>query len=224
MSSNCFHPRFLYAALLLAFSAALSAETVAQSRQNATNAVEPAVDASSTPPRARSAVEDDYVIGPGDTLEIFVWRNPELSTRIPVRPDGKISTPLVEDITAVGKTTSQLARDMEAILAKYVRSPNVNVIVAQAVSASSQVSIVGQAANPSSIPYRQGLRVLDAIIAVGGMSEFAAGNRAKLVRSRPNGEREEIRIRLKNLMEKGDLSQNLPLQPGDVIVIPESAF
>jgi polysaccharide biosynthesis/export protein len=182
----------------------------------------PSTALSQSGPAPSSAVDADYVIGPGDTLEVFVWRNPELSTKIPVRPDGKISTPLVEDIVAVGKTTSQLARDMETVLAKYVRSPNVNVIVSQAVSASSQVTIVGQASNPKSIPYRQGLRVLDAIIAVGGMSEFASGNRAKLVRTGPNGERLETRIRLKNLMEKGDLSQNLPLQPGDVIVIPES--
>jgi polysaccharide export outer membrane protein len=188
----------------------------------------PAVAMQSPPPLAAPPValhmgsDGDYVIGPGDTLEIFVWRNPELSTKIPVRPDGKISTPLVEDIVAVGKTPSTLAREMEAILAKYVRSPNVNVIVSQAISASSQVTVVGQAASPRSIPYRQGLKVMDAVIAAGGMTQFASGNRAKLVRTDARGSRKELRLHLRNLMEKGDLSQNLTLQPGDVIVIPET--
>lgn len=175
------------------------------------------------PDVAASAVGPDYIIGPGDTLDIFVWRNPELSTRVPVRPDGKISTPLVEDISAVGKTTSQLAREMEAVLGKFIRTPNVNVIVSQAVSAASQVVVVGQAANPRALPYRDGLRVLDIMIAVGGMTDFAAGNRAKIVRE-SNGKREEIRVKLKDLMEDGDLSQNQLLRPGDVLVIPESFF
>jgi polysaccharide export outer membrane protein len=189
-------------------------------------AAAPAVAMQSPPagaaPAPHMGSDGDYVIGPGDTLEIFVWRNPELSTKIPVRPDGKISTPLVEDIVAVGKTPSTLAREMETILAKYVRSPNVNVIVSQAISASSQVTVVGQAANPKSIPYRQGLKVMDAVIAAGGMTQFASGNRAKLVRTDSRGSRKELKLHLRNLMEKGDLSQNLSLQPGDVIVIPET--
>ncbi len=165
----------------------------------------------------------DYIVGPGDTLDVFVWRNPELSTRVPVRPDGKISTPLVEDMVAVGKTTSQLARDMEQVLEKYVRTPKVNIIVAVALSAMSQVIVTGAAANPRAVPYREGLRVLDAVLAVGGLTQFAAGNRARIVREE-NGKRQEIRIRLKNLLEKGDLDQNVLLRPGDVLVIPESFF
>lgn len=170
-----------------------------------------------------AAVGADYVIGPGDTLDVFVWRNPDLSTRVPVRPDGKISTPLVEDMVAVGKTTSQLARDVEDVLQKYVRSPKVNIIVGTALSAMSQVIVVGAAANPKALPFREGLRVLDAMLAVGGLSEFAAGNRAKIVREE-NGKKKEIPIRLKSLLEKGDLTQNIQLKPGDVLVIPESFF
>lgn len=170
-----------------------------------------------------SAVAADYIIGPGDSLDVFVWRNPELSTRVPVRPDGKISTPLVEDMVAVGKSTSQLARDMEVVLEKYVRSPKVNIIVATAVSAMSQVVVVGAAAQPRALPYREGLRVLDAILAVGGLTEFASGNRAKIVREE-NGKRKEIRVKLKSLVEKGDISQNVLMKPGDVLVIPESFF
>jgi polysaccharide export outer membrane protein len=172
-------------------------------------------------PPGKAGSGPDYIIGPGDTLQIFVWRNPDLSTQIPVRPDGKISTPLVENMMAVGKTTSQLARDIEAALQTYVRSPTVNVIVVSALSAMSQVTVVGAAANPKALPYRDGLRVMDAVLAVGGLTQFAAGNRAKIVREQ-DGKSQEIRVRLKNLLEKGDLSQNLLLKPGDVLVIPES--
>jgi len=164
-----------------------------------------------------------YVIGPGDTLQVFVWRNPELTTTIPVRPDGKISTPLVEDMVAVGKTPSQLARDMEKVLAEFIRSPKVNVIVSQPVSALSQIQIIGQVAKPQSIPYREGMKVLDAVLAVGGLGQFAAGNRAKIVRS-VNHKKQEIRVKLDDLTNKGDMSQNLALQPGDVLVVPESRF
>lgn len=170
----------------------------------------------------KSVVSPDYVIGPGDILSVFVWRNADLSSQVPVRPDGKISTPLVEDMVAVGKTTSQLARDIENTLEKYVRSPSVNVIVVNALSAMSQVTVVGAATNPKSIPYREGLKVLDAILAVGGLTQFAAGNRAKIEREEKGGRKQEIKVKLKRLLEDGDLSQNLPLQPGDVLVIPES--
>jgi polysaccharide export outer membrane protein len=171
---------------------------------------------------APSEVAPDYVIGPGDTVNIFVWRNPELSALVPVRPDGKISSPLVEDMVAAGKTTSQLAREMEASLSTYIRSPKVNVIVTSALSASSQVRVVGQAGTPRALPYRDGLTVLDVVIAVGGLGEFAAGNRAKIVRLVPGGKPKEIKVRLKNLIEKGDMSQNFEMKPGDVLVIPES--
>jgi len=170
----------------------------------------------------KSVVSPDYVIGPGDILSVFVWRNADLSSQVPVRPDGKISTPLVEDMVAVGKTTSQLARDIENTLEKYVRSPSVNVIVVNALSAMSQVTVVGAATNPKSIPYREGLKVLDAVLAVGGLTQFAAGNRAKIEREEKGGRKQEIKVKLKRLLEDGDLSQNLPLQPGDVLVIPES--
>lgn len=167
-------------------------------------------------------ISPDYIIGPGDTLSVFVWRNPELSAQVPVRPDGKISSPLVENMTAAGKTTSQLAREMEAILATYIRSPKVNVIVLQALSAASQVRVVGQAVSPRALPFRDGLTVLDVVIAVGGLGEFAAGNRAKIMRPGPDGKVTEIKVKLKNLIEKGDMKQNHLMRAGDVLVIPES--
>jgi polysaccharide export outer membrane protein len=163
----------------------------------------------------------EYIIGPGDTLQVFVWRNPELTTSVPVRPDGKISTPLVEDMVAVGKSPSQLARDIEAVLAEYIRKPQVNILVSNAVSAYSQIKVIGQVTTPQAIPYREGMTVMDAVLAVGGLGTYAAGNRAKLLRSE-GGTQKEIRIRIMDLVNKGDLSQNLALQPGDVIVVPES--
>jgi polysaccharide export outer membrane protein len=168
--------------------------------------------------------QSNYRIGPGDVLEIFVWRNPEISTSVPVRPDGKISTPLVEDMQAVGRTPSELARQIEEVLAEYIRSPTVNVIVKNFVGTfEGQVRVVGQAAEPKSIPYREGLTLLDVMIEVGGLTEFASGNKAKLVRSE-GGLRNEFRVRLVNLLDKGDLSQNLAMKPGDVLIIPESFF
>ncbi|MEJ0084620.1 MAG: XrtA/PEP-CTERM system exopolysaccharide export protein [Pseudomonadota bacterium] len=167
--------------------------------------------------------DSTYIIGPGDTLQIFVWRQPELSVSVPVRPDGKVSTPLVEDIVAVGKTPSQLAREMEKVLSEYVRSPQVNVIVSQPVSTYSQVKIIGQVAKPSALPFRQGITALDAVLAVGGLAPFAAGNRAKVVRTE-KGKQREIKIKLDDIINKGDMKQNILLQPGDVLVVPESRF
>ena len=181
------------------------------------------VSAQQMAPAAAEAVGNEYVVGPGDTLQVFIWRNPELSTSVPVRPDGKISTPLVEDMVAVGKTPTQLARDIETVLAEYIRSPQVNIIVSNAMSAFSQVKVIGQVTNPQAVPYREGMKVLDAVLAVGGLGQFAAGNRAKIVRVE-NGVQREFRVKLENLVNKGDLSQNLALQPGDVIVVPESMF
>jgi polysaccharide biosynthesis/export protein len=180
---------------------------------------------SAAPPAAPMTDEDAarYIIGPGDTLQVFVWRNPELSTTVPVRPDGKISTPLVEDMVAIGKTPTALARDIEKVLAEYVRSPQVNIIVTQPVSAFSQVRVIGQVTNPQALPYRQGMTVLDAILTVGGLSPFAAGNRAKVVRSE-NGKPREIKVRLDDLVNRGQMKHNLELQPGDVLVVPESFF
>jgi polysaccharide biosynthesis/export protein len=175
-------------------------------------------DAPPPPPRA------DYIIGPGDMLQVFVWRNPELSTTVPVRPDGKISTPLVEDMVAVGKSPAQLARDVERVLAEYVRSPTVNVIVATAASALSQIKVIGQVKVPQSVPYRDGLRVLDVILVAGGVTDFAAPNRAKVVRASTGGKPKEERVKLGDLMEKGDMKQNLLLGPGDALVVPQARF
>lgn len=173
---------------------------------------------------AQSAVAPDYVIGPGDTIQVFVWLNPELSTNVVVRPDGKISTPLVEDMVAAGKTPSQLSRDIEGVLGEYVRAPKVNVIVTQAISTFRQVKVVGQVRAPQSVAYRDGLKVLDVILAVGGTTEFAAANRARIVRTDANGKSTELRVKLGDLVQKGDLRQNVALQPGDVLVVPESLF
>jgi polysaccharide biosynthesis/export protein len=170
-----------------------------------------------------AAVSPDYMIGPGDSLHVFVFQNDELSVTVPVRPDGKISTPLVEDMVAVGKTPSQLARDIEKSLSEYVKSPKVNVVVMGAMSVFSQVRVIGQVVHPQALPYRDGMTVLDAVLAVGGMGQFAAGNRAHLVRSE-HGKNTEIKVKLDALVNNGDMKQNLPLRPGDVLVVPESRF
>ena len=184
----------------------------------------PPVSAAPTPSQAQAkAVGNDYIIGPGDALEVFVWRNPELSVTVPVRPDGKISTPLVEDMVAVGKTSPQLARDMEGVLSEYVRSPKVNIIVTTAASAFSLVKVVGQVAHPQALPYREGMPVLDAILAVGGLTQFASGNRARIVRVQ-NGQETVIHVKVADLVNSGDVHQNLPLKPGDVLVVPQSMF
>ena len=179
--------------------------------------------AGSDPPPAAAAVGPEYRIGPGDSLQIYVWQNPDLSVTVPVRQDGKVSTPLVEDMLAAGKTASELARDIEKVLSEYVRSPKVNIFVLNAVSALSQVKVTGQVKNPQALPYHEGMTVLDAVLAVGGITDFAAGNRAKVVRT-ADGKAQEIKIRLDRLLEKGDMSQNIALRPGDVLLIPQSRF
>ena len=177
-----------------------------------------------TPSQASAkAVGNDYIIGPGDVLEVFVWRNPELSVTVPVRPDGKISTPLVENMVAIGKTPQQLARDMEVVIAEYVRSPKVNIIVTNAASAFSLVKVVGQVAHPQALPYREGMTVLDAILAVGGLGQFASGNRARIVRVE-HGQQTTIHVKLADLVNSGDVRANMPLKPGDVLVVPQSIF
>jgi polysaccharide export outer membrane protein len=165
----------------------------------------------------------DYIIGPGDELQIFVWQNPDLSVNVEVRPDGKISTPLDQDMVAVGKTPSELAKDVEKKLSEYVRAPHVNVIVIKPASVFSQVKVIGQVKSPQAIAYRDGMKVLDAILAVGGLTDYAAGNRARIVRM-VDGKETDIPVRLGALVNGGDLSQNLPLKPGDVLVVPESRF
>jgi polysaccharide export outer membrane protein len=177
-----------------------------------------------TPSQAQAqAVGNDYIIGPGDILQVFVWRNPELSVTIPVRPDGKIATPLVENMVAVGKTPQQLARDMEGVLSEYVRSPKVNIIVTTAASAYSLVKVVGQVVHPQALPYREGMTVLDAVLAVGGLSQFASGNRARIVRVE-HGQQTVIKVRLSDLVNGGEVGENVSLKPGDVLVVPQSLF
>jgi polysaccharide export outer membrane protein len=185
---------------------------------------------SAAPAAAASAATDappanneTYIIGPGDQLQLFVWRNPELSANIPVRPDGKISTPLVPDMVAVGKTPTELAKDLEKVLAEYIRSPQVNVIVAQPASVFSQVRVIGQVAKPQAVAFRQGMSVLDVVLAVGGLAPFAAGNRSKIIR-KVDGKEREIKVKLADLVNKGDMKQNVPMLPGDVLVVPESRF
>ena len=172
---------------------------------------------------AAAAVSPDYRIGPGDTLKVSVFQNDNLTVTLPVRPDGKISTPLVEDMVAVGKTPSQLARDIEKSLAEYIKSPKVSVVVTVALSIYSQVKVIGQVKTPESLPFREGMTVLDAVLAVGGLSQFAAGNRAQLIRTE-NGKQTEIKVKLDSLLNNGDMKQNLPLRPGDVLVVPETRF
>jgi polysaccharide export outer membrane protein len=175
------------------------------------------------PAAPAATVSSDYVIGPGDVMQVFVWRNPELTAIVPVRPDGKISTPLVEDMVAVGKHPSALARDIEKVLGEYVRSPQVNVIVTQPASVFSQVKIIGQVQRPQALPYREGMTVLDAVLGVGGLAPFAAGNRSRLMRT-VDGKQQEIRVKLGDLVNDGDMKQNLALKPGDVLIVPESRF
>ena len=177
-----------------------------------------------TPADSGVTSDSTYVIGAGDGLSVFVWGHADLSIDVEVRPDGRISTPLVEDLPAAGKTSTELARDIERVLSEFVRSPTVTVIVDNFVGEfEKQIRVVGQAAAPQALSYRRGMTVLDALIAVGGLSEFAAGNRAKVIRTK-GGETVEIRVRLADLIEDGDVSQNMPLLPGDVVVIPQSFF
>ena len=176
------------------------------------------------PAATAGASPQNYVIGPGDVLDIFVWQNPDLSQKaVPVRPDGRISTPLISNIMAAGKTPVALAQAMDKALSEYIRSPRVTVIVSKAVGVLSQVQIIGQVVHPESMPYHEGMTVLDAVLAAGGLTPYAAGNSAKIER-KVHGKVLTEHVRLSNLINKGDLSQNFPLQPGDVVVVPESLF
>jgi polysaccharide export outer membrane protein len=166
----------------------------------------------------------EYRIGAGDGLHVFVWNHPELTVTVAVRPDGLVSTPLVENMQAAGKTPSQLARDMETALSEYVRTPKVNVILTGFVGNSpDQIRVVGQAAKPQSLPYKANLTVLDVLIQAGGLSEYAAGNRARIVR-RVGEQQVTIPVRLNDIQNKGDMRTNVPMLPGDVLIIPESRF
>ena len=171
-------------------------------------------------------VSENYIIGPSDELTLFVWRNQELGAHVQVRPDGRITTPLITDMVAAGKTPAQLADDIRAALSQYIQEPLVSVMVDRPNgSFSQQVRIVGATAHPAALPYRANMTLLDAMIAVGGLSEYAAGNRAKLVRyDRNTGKQIEYNIKLSSLLKNGDSSANVRLEPGDVIIIPESMF
>lgn len=180
---------------------------------------------SSFPPAPTQAAdaEYNYVIGPGDNLNIVVWRNPELSMSVPVRPDGKITTPLVEDLPAIGKDSSQLARDIEEALAQYIREPVVTVIVTGFRGPySEQIRVVGEAAQPQTLPYVQRMTLLDVMIQVGGITDFAAGNRATILRTAEGNKQYSVRIN--DLLKRGDVSANVEMRPGDVLIIPQSWF
>jgi polysaccharide export outer membrane protein len=178
----------------------------------------------SVPDIPTASETSEYLIGPGDSLQVFVWGNPDFSVTVPVRPDGKITTPLVEDIAAVGKTPTQLAREIEKRLERYIKRPVVTVLVTEFIGTSyQQIRIIGEASRPQAIPYRSGMTVLDVMISVGGLTEFAAGNRAKIVRKGPDSYK-EIEIRLDDLLQDGDITANVVMRPGDILIIPQSWF
>jgi polysaccharide export outer membrane protein len=173
---------------------------------------------------APAQVTPDYIIGAGDSVNIFVWRNPELSSSVPVRPDGKITTPLIEDVPASGKTPTQLARDMEKELGVYVKNPVVTVMMSGFRGPySQQIRVVGQATNPRALTYRDQMTLLDLMIAVGGLTQFAAGNRSTVVRY-VDGEWQQFTVRIDDLINDADISANAYMLPGDILIIPESWF
>ena len=177
------------------------------------------------PPAPVQAASPDYtyIIGAGDNVNIVVWRNPELSMSVPVRPDGKIAAPLVYELVAQGKTPVQLARDIEQVLGKYVRDPIVTALVTGFVGPySEQIRILGEATSPQSLPYKQQMTVLDVMIAVGGLTDFADGNKAMILRTSEGGKL--YSLRLQDLVKRGDVSANVDMKPGDVLIIPESFF
>jgi len=176
------------------------------------------------PVELTQAPAHSYLIGPGDSVNIIVWRNPEVSMAVPVRPDGKITTPLVEDLQASGKTPTELARDIEKSLAKFIQQPVVTVVVTGFVGTyGEQIRVIGQAARPQALPYRRDMSLMDVLIAVGGVTEFASGNKATIIR-KVNGKLEKLPVRLDDLIKDGDISANIAMRPGDVLVVPESFF
>jgi polysaccharide biosynthesis/export protein len=177
------------------------------------------------PAEAAPVSDSNYVIGPGDSLSIFVFRAPELSTDLPVRPDGRISTPLITDIQAAGLTPTELARNIEQRLREFVREPNVTVMVRSFVGPTNRmVRVIGEAAEPMSIPFREGMTLLDVLIQSKGLTRFAAGNRAEVIRREPGQPPRAIPVRLNDLLRGGDISQDIPMRPGDTLIIPQSWF
>ncbi len=180
---------------------------------------------SSLPPAPAAAATPDYnyIIGPGDSLNIIVWRNPELSLSVPVRPDGKVTMPLVDELVAQGKTSTQIAREVEKVLGTLVRDPVVTVIVTNFVGPySEQIRVVGEAAKPQALPYKQHMTLLDVMIAVGGLTDFADGNAASITRASEGNK--SYAVRLKDLVKRGDISANVEMKPGDVLIIPQGWF
>ncbi len=205
------------AALAATLPALLAAALVLLAGCAATPAVTPAA-------TAAAGGNSDYLIGPGDRIGIFVYDNPQLSTEVPVRPDGRISTPLVPDMMAAGKTPTQLGSDLETRLRQYVRDPHVTVMVHDFVGPlDRQIRVIGEATDPQAIPYRNGMTLLDVMIATKGLTRYAAGNRAVIVR-RLGGKQETIHVRLADLIKDGDIAQNVEMRPGDTLIIPQTWF
>ena len=174
-------------------------------------------------PATLADVDYNYHIGPTDVVNVIVWRNPELSMSVPVRPDGKITTPLIDDLPAIGKTPSELERDMEKALVKYIRDPVVTVVVTSFVGpASEQVRVIGEAAKPQALAYRKDMTVLDVMIQVGGLTDFADGNAARIFRVSEGGKLYSVRLR--DLVKRGDITANADIRPGDILIIPQSWF
>ena len=184
----------------------------------------PFIDSREDAPSGPMDVGYDYIIGSGDSLNVFVWRNPELSASVAVRPDGKFTTPLVEDLEASGKRPSALAREIEKKLGEFIRDPLVTVTVNSFTGeASEQIRVVGEATKPQAVPYFKNMSVLDVMILAGGLTEFASGNRASIVRN-SNGQQQLYRVRLEDLLKDGDIAANVPMEPGDILIIPEAWF
>jgi polysaccharide export outer membrane protein len=198
-------PRWLALGLLLGLVAACASKPTSQA------------------PIAAAKPDYNYIVGAGDTLNIIVWRNPELSLSVPVRPDGKISTPLVDELVAQGKTSIEIAREVEKALGKFVRDPVVTVIITNFVGPySEQIRVVGEAAKPQALPYKQKMTVLDVMVAVGGLTDFADGNAASITRASEGDKR--YSVRLNDLIKRGDISANVEMRPGDILIIPQGWF
>ena len=177
-----------------------------------------------TAPIASELPTAEYLVGPGDKLSVFVWRNPELSVELPVRPDGRISLPLVEDIVAIGKTPAALAKEIAQRLSKYVENPSVTVMAREFIGPfTQQVRVIGEAVLPRALPYRANMTVLDAMIEVGGLTKYASGNRASIIRM-VNSSREVYSVHLDSLIKDGKIEENVALLPGDILIIPQRYF
>jgi len=175
------------------------------------------------PATLQSSIDYTYIIGPGDGLQVVVWRNPELSMSATVRPDGKVSAPLVDEIVAQGKTPVELAREIEKVLGKYVRDPVVTIMMSSFIGPySEQIRVVGEAAKPQFLPYKSRMTILDVLIAVGGLTDFAAGNKATILRTAEGNK--QYAVRLHDLLKRGDVSANVEMRPGDILIVPQSLF